>query len=405
LTKLQWTWLDWLIFTFRCSWYGTGLMYYYVYQERLGELSFLEFALFVTVGFIIPQFFWRPGYVQPKHYAIAELLVSGGFSIYINNILGIQLSTSIILLPILMIGYLLTRKTAIWTIPLFVVLLPANRYWTMDSQFTFFLQYIDILLFFGIGVGFNIISKSQKRYKQLLEENMKQFELIQQQNKALEQYAAEVEKLALFEERNRMARDLHDSIGHHFTSVTVGLDAISYMVESHPKLAVEKIHHLAEIARTGLAEVRRTIHQIAPPDDDLNLTVQLERLLTEFGVTTGTKVDYTVIGTEPVLAPHLKLTLVRCLQESITNAKRHGDAEAIQATLHFFDEMVKLEIYNNGKRMDTRKLGFGLSSMKNRLEELNGELIIKNEIEGVTVICTLPIRRYSYEKNSVAASR
>jgi signal transduction histidine kinase len=390
----RWMWLDWLIFSLRCSWYGTGLTYYYVYQERLGAFSYQEFALIVSVGFIIPQLFWRPGYVQPTLYAWAELIVSGGFSIYINNILGINLSTSIILMPTLMIGYLMTKKTAPWTIPLFVLLLPANRYWTIDNLFTFFLQYIDILLFFGIGLGFNLITKSQKRYKQLLAENMKQYELIQQQNKALAQYAAEVEKLALLEERNRMARDLHDSIGHHFTSVTVGLDAISYMIESHPKLATEKIKSLAEVARTGLDEVRRTIHQIAPTEDDGSLSEQLEKLIYDFVTHTGTDINFEVEGEEPILPPHMKLTFIRCLQECITNAKRHGRAYYIKVRVQFLEDTIRLEVFNNGTSMGKEKLGFGLTSMKNRLEELNGTLTIKNEeTEGVTFVCTLPMRR------------
>jgi signal transduction histidine kinase len=400
----RWTWLDWLIFSLRCGWYGTGLTYYYVYNERLGELSFPEFTLYVSLGFFIPLIFWRPGYRNATLYTITELIFTGGFSIYINNILGIALSTSIILMPILMIGYMMTKKTAPWAIPLFVVLLPANRYWTIDSSFTFFLQYIDVLLFFGIGAGFNIISRSQKRYKHLLAENMKQYELIEQQNKALEQYAMEVEKLALLEERNRMARDLHDSIGHHFTSVTVGLDAVSYMIESHPQMAAEKVRKLAEVARTGLTEVRRTIHQIAPTDDHLPLSKQLEQLVEEFGLHTDTKVSFQMKGHEPEISPHIKLTLVRCVQECMTNAKRHGEATVLTVNVIYGDEGIELCVFNNGRKMNTDHYGFGLTSMKNRLEELNGELVINNgEREGMMVSCTIPVRGKKHEEYPAAA--
>jgi signal transduction histidine kinase len=392
--KQPFMWMDWLIFSLRCSWYATGLTYYYVYSHRLGELSYSEFAFYVSVGFILPIFFWRPGYCNPALYIMTELLVTAGFSIYINNILGIHLSTSIILMPILMAGYLMYRKVAPWVILFFVVLIPANRYWTIDGIFPFFLQYIDILLFFGIGLGFNLITKSQKRYKHLLTENMKQFELIEQQNKALEQYAAEIEKLALLEERNRMARDLHDSIGHHFTSVTVGLDAISYMIEGHPKMAAEKIRGLAEVARTGLTEIRRTIHQISPSDDQLPLFQQLERLVAEFGEHTSTEVEFAAVGKELHLPPTVKLTLIRCLQESMTNAKRHGEAKHIKVMVHFGDMNIELKVCNNGKNMDLTKLGFGLTSMKDRLEELGGTLtLFNNDGQGVTVYCSLPVRR------------
>lgn len=396
MNSLKWTWVDWFIFTMRCGWYGTGLTYYFVNMDRLGVLPYTTFALFVTIGFIIPQVFWRSGYCNPKLYTLAEFIVTGAFSFLVNNMLGIYLSTSIILMPVLMIGYLMTKATARWAIPLFVIALPANRYWTMDNLFTFFIQYIDILLFFSFGLGFNIITKSQKKYKQLLIENKKQMEQIEQQNKVLEQYAHEIERLALTEERNRMARDLHDSIGHHFTSVTMGLDAIAFMVENHPQMAKEKVLQLSEVARTGLAEVRRTIHQIAPTDDHLMLTKQLENLILDFSSNTNTDIHYEWIGDEQIISPHINLTFKRCLQESITNAKRHGEATFIKVTMQFQKDTITLSIFNNGKPMDKGKPGFGLTSMKNRLQELNGSLKIKEQ-NGVEVICTLPIRRESIE--------
>ncbi len=395
-------WIDWLIFAVRCGWYGTGLTYYYVYMEKLGELSYLEFVMCVSLGFFVPLLFWRPNYTNPTLYAIAELLVSGTFSIYINVILDINLSTSIILMPVLMIGYLLTKKTAPWTIPIFVILLPANRFWTIESQFTFFLQYVDILLFFGIGLGFNLITKSQKRYKNLVQENRKQYEMIQSQNNALEQYAHQVEKYTLLEERNRMARDLHDSIGHYFTTITVGLDAISYMINSDPKLAGQKVNRLAEISREGLNEVRRTIHQIASSTADLPLTNQLETLLKEFEEHTDTKILFEKMGGEVDLNLQRKLSLVRFVQECLTNAKRHGGARFIKVTVQYTKESVELKVYNDGKKIETINFGFGLTSMKNRVEELNGELRIENKEDGVTIICTLPLGGF-YEKNKAIA--
>lgn len=155
---------------------------------------------------------------------------------------------------------------------------------------------------------------------------MKQYEFIQQQNNILEQCSSQVEKLALFEERNRMTRDLHDTIGHYFTSVTVELDAISYMIERNPEMAVEKASSLAGIARDGLTEVRRTIHQIAPSEENLSLTNQLDKLVKEFGKHTNTEIDFKIKGMEPKIPSHIKLTFVRCLQECMTNAKRHGEA-------------------------------------------------------------------------------
>lgn len=404
MVKTKWMWVDWLIFSLRCGWYLTGAAFYYVNLERLGDLGFANFLLFVSIAFIMPLLFWNPWFVKPQTYTLTELIITSCFSIYINNIAGIALSTSILLMPILMSGYLLTRQSAPWAVPAFIILLPANRYWTIDSMFSFFLQYIDVLLFFCIGVGFNLITKSQKKYKRLLDDNLRQFELIEQQNRALSHYAEEIEKLALVEERNRMARDLHDSIGHHFTSLTVGLDAVQYMLDSHPHLAARQIEQLADLARGGLTEVRRTIHDIAPSEDDLPLSVQLENLVRAFSHHTDTKTKWEVHGEEAFVPAHVKITLIRCLQESMTNAKKHGGATYIHICLTFHEQMITLTVFNNGKQIHVDHDGFGLRSMKNRMQQLNGVFAIQNEEDGVSVTCTLPLRRMNDEENQATSS-
>lgn len=394
----HWTRTDWFIFALRFSWYGTGLIYYYVEQEQLGQLSYQTFFLFTSLGFFLPLFFWRPHYFHVKHYLLTELVVTGAFSILVNNILGVYLSTSVILMPMLMVGYMMTRDTSKWTIPLFLIAIPLNRIWTMDHSFTFFIQYIDILLFFSIGIGFNRITASQKRFKQLLAANAQQLNKIEQQNKVLQHYANEIERLALTEERNRMASDLHDTIGHHFTSVAIGLDAATFMIDRQPELAKEKLATLSEVARTGLSEIRRTIHQIAPADEESLLTKQLEKLTLDFSTHTETPIDYEWSGTEYEAPPHIKHVFQRYLQECLTNAKRHGEATYIRVSLHFQPDHLSLSIYNNGKAMSSATPGFGLSNMKQRLQEIGGTFEIKQE-DGVTIRCQIPIRRDSFGSN------
>jgi signal transduction histidine kinase len=389
----NWIWVDWFIYLLRLFWYVSGLIYFYVHAEKLAWISYPLFAAIISLAYFIPHLFWNPCYKNAALYGATELVLIGGISIYTNIILKIDLGTAIILMSALMAGYLATKQTGLWTIPIFVILLPATRYWSLGISFDLFMQFIDILIFFGFGISLNIIINSQIKAKRILKENMKQYELIQEQNKVLEQYAAQIEGLTLLEERNRLARELHDSIGHHFTSVTVGLDAISYMIDINPKQAKQKAEALALVSRKGLNEIRHSIHQIAPSENDVLLSKQLAEIAKKFQEHTGTLVQFQTEGEEPQLSPQMKLTFIRCLQEAFTNAKRHGQATEIGATLSFTENKIMLQIENNGERFETVKHGFGLNAMKNRLEELQGNLDIQSNAEnGVVVTCAIPMK-------------
>lgn len=395
MTKFEeeWLWTDWFVFALRLCWYITGLIYFYVYPDTLPGLPYSYFVGMVTLCYFIPQFFWRPGYINRTLYPIAELICTGSFVFYTNIILGLYMPTSVILMPVLMIGYLATKKTAVWALPIFLILIPGLRFWSAENLFMFFIQYIDIFIFFGFGLNFNIIIRSQQKAKRLLKENVRQYEQIQEQNKVLEKYARQVEELTLVGERNRLARELHDSIGHHYTSVTVGLDAVSYMMDRAPEQAKQKIEQLAHVARQGLDEIRKNIHQIAPAEEDKPLSKHLEVIAKEFSNHTETEVQFTCLGDERPVSPSIKLAIIRCFQEAITNAKRHGHATKIVARCGFHSDRLELTIENNGLPLTEHKPGFGLRGMEERLAELQGSLTIENSRDGeVRLTATIPLK-------------
>ncbi|WP_180954227.1 sensor histidine kinase [Bacillus sp. M6-12] len=392
--KRSWLWIDWFIFSLRASWYIIGVVYYFVNQADLEGLPFSFFALLVTASFVVPNLFWRPGYINRQLYALSELAVTGFFTVYTNIFLTLNFGSVFLLLPAFMIGYLASRQTSAWTFPVFLLILPGARYWSAESFTIFIVQYIDVFVFFAFGACLNVIVRSHIKREQLLEENTAQSNFIQEQNKILEQYAVKVEQLTLLEERNRLAKELHDSIGHHFTSITVGLDAIRYMLELEPEMAKTKVEGLAELSRKGLDEIRKSIHSIAPSEEDMPLSSQLEQIALEFAAHTGTFIQFQCFGEECPVSQQTKLTFIRCMQEAITNAKRHGHATEIKAFLTFRTDSIELVIENNGHTFIAGDLGFGLNAMKDRLEQLQGRLEITNNSTGqFSLICTVPVRR------------
>ncbi|MFD1735060.1 sensor histidine kinase [Bacillus salitolerans] len=388
----EWVWTDWFIFFIRFCWFATGLLYFYVYPDNLSGFTYGHFLILLSLAYFLPQLMWNPGYYNPTLYPIVECIVTGSISYYLYIMKGVDLGSNLLLLPALMIAYLSTKKTAIWTFPVFLVLLPTLRYSALNDPVLFLLSYIDIFMFFGFGVSLNVILQSQLRSKQLLEKNVKQFEMIQKQNEVLEQYSSQIEKLTLYEERNRLARDLHDTIGHHFTSVTVGLDAALMLIDTNPELAKKKVELLATVSRNGLDEIRKSIHQIAPPENPKSLTEQLKQIATSFETYTGTTVNFHIKGVEIDLPPNIKITMLRCLQESLTNGKRHGNATLFEITVTFTEDQLIMNISNNGEKIEHVSMGFGLKSMRDRLEELQGNLAIINHAEqGVTLTCSIPV--------------
>src|SRR5690606_5518557 len=124
----------------------------------------------------------------------------------------------------------------------------------------------------------------------------------------------------------------------------------------------------------GLEEVRRYIHQMASDTEDSPLSQQLSRIIDEFALHTGTSIHLKTRGKEMDLPNHMKWTLLRCLQESLTNAKRHGQAASIQVTYICEKGKVGLVVEDNGIGIANPTYGFGLNGMKERLSALHGTL-------------------------------
>lgn len=388
----EWVGVDWFIFFLRLCWYLAGVLTLFIDVKGESVLTYVSFVGILTVYYLVPLIFWRPGYKNPVLYPIAELIIGGGASVYFNIFEHFNLGPAMILMSILMVGYLATKKSARWTLPVFLILYPLPTLWTMDTV-TYFLQYIDIFIFLGFGACFNYVIHSQQKTKRIIEENNKQYQLIQEQYRVLQQYAEQIEKVTLLQERNRLAKELHDTIGHHFTSVTMGLDAVSYLLEKDVDRAKQKVEALANVSRKGLEDIRRHIHQIAPSENEQPLSELLHKIVDSFKENTDTDVQFNRQGREIPISKNIKLAFIRCLQEALTNAKRHGGASEILVDYLFTDYEIVLSIENNGSPIDALQPGFGLTAMKERIGELHGNLdITSGTHHGVKLTITVPIK-------------
>lgn len=235
---------------------------------------------------------------------------------------------------------------------------------------------------FGIGVGlivFNIIFLISNSAVRSRRESEGLARALTASNAKLRDYALRVEDLAVAEERNRLAREIHDSIGHALTVVNVQVEAARTVLESNPAKAREALAAAQAYTRQGLQEVRTAVSSLrASPLEGKSLLEWLEELL-ERARQAGLTATLEVRGEARSLSANLELTLRRAAQEAVTNTLRHAAAGKLEMALDLSaEERISLEIRDDGRGADPEALnGFGLLGLRERIGHHGGETRIE----------------------------
>lgn len=194
-------------------------------------------------------------------------------------------------------------------------------------------------------------------------------------NRRLQDYAAQVEELTLLDERNRLAREMHDTLGHRLTVTAVQLEAAQRLIARDPERAAAIVGTVREQVHEALDELRQTVAALrAPLEADLALDQALQRLGTQFGQATGVEVTLDLSPDLPnPPAPH-RLAFFRAAQELLTNVQRHASARQVWVRLWQQEESLWLRIEDNGAGLSepTDSAGFGLRGLRERATQLGG---------------------------------
>ena len=242
-----------------------------------------------------------------------------------------------------------------------------------------------------------IIELNQLLERKVLERtrelNEKNFELEIMIEK-LREHAKVVEELAIEKERNRIIRDIHDTLGYTMTLVITLLEAGRLVCLEEPKKALEKINAANSTAKAGLKELRRTIKGLGLKNlKSNNLINALRKLMIEYS-SSGTEIDFNFeVKTKQDLSSYNEV-VYRVCQESITNAIRHGKAKYVTVNLDIIDEFIKLFIIDNGKGCKNIKKGMGLNGMEQRINGLSGKLVYGSGGEsGFNLYVEIPLKK------------
>ncbi|WP_443624838.1 sensor histidine kinase [Catenibacterium sp.] len=251
------------------------------------------------------------------------------------------------------------------------------------------INFLDIinLLFFILFLMIYIANEVQEN-----ERMTQELIMVHQVNHELENYAAVSEKIAEDKERKRLAREIHDTLGHALTGIAAGVDACIAMIDINPEATKKQLMVISKVVRQGVVDVRNSLNKLRPGAlEQHGFKGAIENMIEEFTSVSDLTItlDYRL---DKVDFENTKEDILfRVIQESVTNAVRHGDATHIDISLYIEDNSLYLKIQDNGQGCEEIHYGFGLKQMTERLAMINGKVAYDGH-HGFLTIVTIPMQ-------------
>jgi signal transduction histidine kinase len=258
--------------------------------------------------------------------------------------------------------------------------------------------YLSDVLMFGVGMVLAIamanVAVGEQASRARLEKTLRDLE---ESHVQLTAYSAQVADLSAAAERNRLARDIHDSLGHHLTAIAVQLEKAAAFRERDTATADQALADARSSARQALDDVRMSVRALRGDQPPTRLTAMLADLVRQ-AAAGQQRVTLSVTGDEDTLSAAAHSVLYRCAQEALTNARRHSGAQEITVAATFDDREAQLVVTDDGHGFDPEqhdeaagRVGFGLLGMRERAALAGGYVQINSRpCEGTTVTVTVP---------------
>lgn len=220
------------------------------------------------------------------------------------------------------------------------------------------LEQVSDLLMFGLGLVLAIamaaVAVEERKSRKRLEESHRQ-----------------IAQLSAAAERNRVAHDLHDDLGHHLTAVVVLLEKATAFRDRDPDAAERALDDAAQSARRALEDVRQSVRTLRSDPEPFRLSAALKELV-------NGSIPFEITGDEGRYDQPVLMALYRAAQEGITNARRHARATEIGVTVWLGDAEARLTVADNGSGFSPDREGFGLRGIRERVQLVGGSLSVQS---------------------------
>lgn len=253
---------------------------------------------------------------------------------------------------------------------------------------TISVTYVGGYYFFGVfGYVMKTADNDRKRLEMALKELSKAHE-------KLKDYSLKAEELAVSRERERLAREIHDTLGHYLTIASLQLEAAAKLSSKDTKKSGEMIRVAGTAVKEAMSNLRRAVAEFGSPvESELPLGLSLEKLTENFEQGTGIRVFFST-GKDFKEPRELRGFIYRALQELLTNVGKHSGAKNVWLSVEGDRSSVRLAVVDDGRGFDFEKdkAGFGLSNIRRKVEEVGGFMDISNEPgKGASIIIQIPL--------------
>jgi signal transduction histidine kinase len=204
------------------------------------------------------------------------------------------------------------------------------------------------------------------------EETKKLNEELKSSNIKLQEYSLKVEELTIAKERERVAQELHDSLGHSLMALTMHLEFAEKIFDTNPEKAKEVILKARSISKDSTASLRMAVNTLKKERNIEDLSNAINEMIDSFGILGNIKIDFSLDKHLETLNPEIKLCIYKTIRESLTNGIKHGKAAAFNLEIGMHEDFVELNIKDNGLGCDTITKSNGLKGIENRVLALGG---------------------------------
>lgn len=267
----------------------------------------------------------------------------------------------------------------------------ANRQSSNIFEPAVFVLKFNAVLAFGVALLFVMLLVNA-----LIEERKSRVELIVA-HEQLQQYAMKIENQSALQERNRIAREIHDSLGHTLTAQSIQLDSVSLLLKSNDlEQATTFLSEAKQLCKQALQEVRQSVSTLRNHSSQRKSLETVVRELTQEFQTTTAIVPTVQIQINCAIAPEIVSAIYRILQEALTNIIRHSQATGVTVQVFTQNLTLHLLILDNGKGFDPEQnqTGFGLQGMRERTASFGGQFTLgSHPSAGCSITVQIPLAR------------
>ena len=265
--------------------------------------------------------------------------------------------------------------------------------WPTIDLWVLFLTII-VIQTIAIGLG-SVMGERMTTLSEQRRQALAQLEAARDENAGLQaQLVTQAREAGMLDERQRMAREIHDTLAQGLTGIITQLEAVKQAVD-RPRDWQRHLDNAVQLARDSLAEARRSVEASRPElleGEGARLPEALESAARQWSALNGTQVDVATTGEPQPLDTEIEVALLRTAQEALVNVSKHAHASRVGVTLSYMGDVVTLDVRDDGIGFDVpdavagRGAGFGLTAMRQRVNRVAGTLAVESEPGGGTAI-------------------